>query len=292
MIIYGVHPIAELLDRVTAGRLELPRAAMLLVARDNAHVRRVRRQAAALEIPVRAVTAADLERRCGSSAHRGVALVGASASTLQAPAGRRLDRNAADSGARTSAGRGRSGKPASLRRRLAELAQQPMALIVVVDGVTDPANLGSITRSAEQFGADLLVAPRRRTAHFDDTVMRVSAGAAAHVATVAVANVASALEESKRSGFWIYGADLGGETLDEVRFPERVALVPGSEGAGLHDLVRRRCDHLVRIPTTGRLNSLNVGVAAGILMYEVRRQWREETRIPRPRSRHCLKEPR
>ena len=94
------------------------------------------------------------------------------------------------------------------------------------------------------------------------------------MATVSVSNVAAALAQLKGAGFWIYGADLAGEPLDEVRFPSRVALVLGSEGGGLHELVRRRCDHLVRIPTRGQLDSLNVAVAAAVLMYEVVRQRR------------------
>ena len=89
-----------------------------------------------------------------------------------------------------------------------------------------------------------------------------------------MANAAAALAQLKACGCWIYGADLKGEPLDQVRFPARVALVVGTEGGGLHTLVRSRCDHLVRIPTAGQVDSLNVGVAAGILMYEVRRQQR------------------
>ena len=276
MIVYGVHPIAELFGRAAAGNREWPRAAKLLVARDNAAVRRLRRQAADLGIPVQAVTAACLAQRCGSDAHRGVALVSASASA-PAPTAERArgsGRPPAKGGRRSPGQRRRVAAPSPLRGLLADLAQRPAALIVVADGITDPANLGSITRSAEQFGADLLVVPRRRAARFGDTVMRVSAGAAAHVATEAVANVAAALQQLGRAGFWIYGADLAGEPLDQVRFARRVALVLGSEGSGLHELVRRRCDHLVRISTTGQLDSLNVAVAAAILMYEVRRQWR------------------
>ena len=267
MAVYGVHPIAELLGRGAAGRGQWPRAAELLVARDNAAVRRLSRQAEVLGIPVRHVSAAELARRCGSDAHRGVALVGAPGPG-RTPAG----------GARgVPPGAGRAAAPGSLRAALTGLAPRPAALVAVADGITDPANLGSITRSAEQFGADLLVVPRRRSARFDDTVMRVSAGAAAHVAAVSVSNVADALKRLRGAGFWIYGADLAGEPLDEVRFPPRVALVLGSEGGGLHDLARRRCDHLVRIPTKGKLDSLNVAVAAAILMYEVARQRRSRS---------------
>ena len=277
MIIYGVHPIAELLGRAAAGNREWPRAAQLLVARDNAAVRRLRRQAAALGIPVQAVTAAELAQRCASDAHRGVALVGAPAPGPPAERARPAGRQTGSARRRAAGQRRRAAGPSPLRGLLADLAQRPAALIVVADGITDPANLGSITRSAEQFGADLLVVPGRRAARFGDTVMRVSAGAAAHVTTVSVPNVAAALEQLKRAGFWIHGADLAGEPLDQVRFAPRVALVLGSEGSGLHELVRRRCDHLLRIPTTGKLDSLNVAVAAAILMYEIRRQWRWQT---------------
>ena len=271
MIVYGVHPIAELFGRAAADERAQPRAATLLVARDNAAVRRLSRQAALLGIPVRTVTAAELARRCGSDAHRGVALVSAAAPapSAQRASGGPPPAKGARRGRQT---RRRGSEPSPLREAIAGMAPRPEALVVVADGVTDPVNLGSITRSAEQFGADLLIVPRRRAARFDDTVMRVSAGAAAHVATVAVSNVAAALEQLKRAGFWTYGADLAGEPLDRVRFPNRVALILGTEGGGLHELVRRRSDHLVRIPTSGQLDSLNVAVAAAILMYEIRRQ--------------------
>ena len=150
-------------------------------------------------------------------------------------------------------------------------------LVVVADGVTDPVNLGVIARCADQFAADLLVIPRRRAAPITAAVMQASAGAAAHVPTVAVPNITRVLEQLKTLNVWSYGADLAGEPLDRVRFPARVALVLGAEGGGLHDLVARRCDQLVRIPTAGAVDSLNVGVAGGILMYEVRRQQRSQT---------------
>lgn len=292
MLLYGVHPVAELLRRLTTEEHAAQPELTLLLARDNAALRRLRGQAQALGIPVRSVAVAELSARCGSPAHRGVALI-------SAPAGapRATDRVAAGGAPRVpgdgpsrrvgpgrGAGRGvASARPvaagagagrAGLREHLAALAQRPAVLAVVADGVTDPANLGSITRSADQFGADLVLIPRRRAARVTDTVMRMSAGAAAHVATVTVANVAAALAQLKALGCWIYGADLKGEPLDQVRFPTRVALVVGAEGGGLHALVRSRCDHLVRIPTAGQVDSLNVGVAAGILMYEVRRQRR------------------
>ena len=294
MVLYGVHPVAELLHRLTTGKRSAQPELILLLARDNAALRRLREQAQALGIPVRAVTVAELSAHCGSQAHRGVALITAPAGARRAAdrvaAGARPRDRSRGSSRGDKVGRGGNAGPAAasgrpgaegagsgrdaLRDHLPALAQRPAALVVVADGVTDPANLGSITRSADQFAADLVLIPRRRAARVTDTVMRMSAGAAAHVTTVAVANVAAALEQLKAAGCWIYGADLKGEPLDQVRFPARVALVVGAEGGGLHPLVRSRCDHLVRIPTAGRVDSLNVGVAAGILMYEVRRQQR------------------
>jgi 23S rRNA (guanosine2251-2'-O)-methyltransferase len=103
-------------------------------------------------------------------------------------------------------------------------------------------------------------------------VLRASSGASQYVRVQSVPNLAGAMEALKEAGFWIYGADLAGERADSVRFAGRVALVLGSEGGGLRRLVRERCDALVRIPAAGHVDSFNVSVAAGILMYEVRRQ--------------------
>ena len=265
MVLYGVHPVAELLRRLAAEGGAAPRLELLL-ARDNAALRQLRRQAQALAIPVRAVSPAELSARCGSRAHRGAALV--SAGRLP-PEGPRSEPPPARRPARAG------GAPAGgLRAQLVELRRRPTALVVVADGVSDPVNLGAITRCADQFAADLLLIPRRRAARVNDTVMRVSAGAAAHLTTVTVVNIAAALQQLKAIGCWIYGADLRGEAVDQVRFPARVALVVGAEGSGLHGLVRSRCDHLVRIPTAGQVDSLNVGVAAGIALYEISRQRR------------------
>lgn len=257
MVLYGVHPVAELLRRLAAEGGAAPRLALLL-ARDNAALRQLRRQAEALAIPVRAVSPAELSARCGSRAHRGAALV--SAGRTPPPA-----RPPARAGGAPAGG---------FRAQLVELGRRPTALVVVADGVSDPVNLGAITRCADQFAADLLLIPRRRAARVNDTVMRVSAGAAAHLTTVTVANVAAALQQLKAIGCWVYGADLRGEAVDQVKFPARVALVVGAEGGGLHGLVRSRCDHLIRIPTAGQVDSLNVGVAAGIALYEISRQRR------------------
>lgn len=146
------------------------------------------------------------------------------------------------------------------------------SLVVVLDGITDPHNVGAILRSADQFEVDLVVTRERRAAGDTSTLTRTSAGAAAHVPRVTVTNIAGALDTLKQANFWVYGAAAEGPAVFSLDLSGRVALVLGSEGEGLSRLVRERCDGLVSIPTGGRVDSLNVSVAAGILMYEVRRR--------------------
>ena len=149
-------------------------------------------------------------------------------------------------------------------------AQQ--AIVLVLDHITDPQNLGAILRSADQFGVDFVVLPQRRSAGVTDAVLRASAGAAAAVRMVDVTNLARALQQLKSADFWIYGADMQGNPVDAERLEGRVALVLGSEGAGLSRLVREQCDVVVQIPTGGTIDSLNVSVSAGVFLYEITRQ--------------------
>lgn len=145
-------------------------------------------------------------------------------------------------------------------------------LVVLLDGVTDPQNYGAVLRSADQFSADLVVIPARRSASDTPAVSAASAGAVAWVPHAVVPNLTRALEMLKAKDFWIYGADMNGTPAPEAKLTGRVALVLGSEGKGLSRLVKENCDVVVSIPTTGKLDSLNVSVSAGILMYEIRRQ--------------------
>lgn len=145
-------------------------------------------------------------------------------------------------------------------------------LVVLLDGVTDPQNYGAILRSADQFAADLVLIPARRSASDTPAVYGASAGAAAWVPHAVVTNLTRALGQLKEKGFWIYGADMDGTPAPQAKLTGRVALVLGSEGKGLSRLVRETCDVIVSIPTRGRLDSLNVSVSAGVLMYETRRQ--------------------
>ena len=146
------------------------------------------------------------------------------------------------------------------------------ALVVVLDRVTDPHNLGAILRSADLFSVDLVVIPSRRSAHVGATVVKTSAGASNYVHLAAAPNLSRVLRDLKNAGFWIYGTAMEGEPIYQLDLSGRVALVLGSEGRGLSRLVGETCDRLVTIPTRGHIDSLNVSVAAGICMYEIRRQ--------------------
>lgn len=146
-------------------------------------------------------------------------------------------------------------------------------LLVVLDGVEDPHNLGAIIRTADGAGADAVLIPERRAAGLTDTVAKAAAGALEHVPLVRIGNVAQTLEKLKKQGFWIYGLDERGESLHyEVDYATPTVLVFGGEGHGVHQLVRKHCDVLVRIPMAGSVESLNVSVAAGVVLYEWRRR--------------------
>ena len=146
------------------------------------------------------------------------------------------------------------------------------ALVLVLDGITDPHNYGAIIRSADQFSVDLVIVPERRAAHESAVTAKVSAGANNYVPIAVVTNVNRVLKLFKANDFWIYGAEIGGTSVTNADLKGRTVLVLGSEGKGLSRLVSEHCDVLVKIPVTGHIDSLNVSVAAGILMYEVRRQ--------------------
>lgn len=146
------------------------------------------------------------------------------------------------------------------------------ALVIILDQITDPHNLGAILRSADLFGVDLVILPARRSALVNPTVVKTSAGASNYVSITTSPNITRAVQELKKAGFWIYGADAGGTPAHLYDLTGRVALVMGSEGRGLSRLVRESCDAIISIPIHGNIDSLNVSVAAGICMYEVRRQ--------------------
>jgi 23S rRNA (guanosine2251-2'-O)-methyltransferase len=146
-------------------------------------------------------------------------------------------------------------------------------LLVLLDGVEDPQNLGAIIRTALAAGAAGVIIPERRAAGLGDAAARASAGAVAHLPVARVTNLPRAMEELKSAGYWLVGLDERAERrYTDVDLSGSIALVLGGEGKGLHQLVRERCDFLVSIPSGGPVPSLNVSVAAGIVLFEVVRQ--------------------
>jgi 23S rRNA (guanosine2251-2'-O)-methyltransferase len=146
------------------------------------------------------------------------------------------------------------------------------SLVLVLDHLSDPHNFGAVIRSADQFGADLVVIPSRRSVKETETVARSSAGASAWVPVAVVPNLSRALESLKASGYWAYAADMGGKTAYSLDLKGKVALVMGGEGLGVGKLLSGLCDERIGLPCLGKVDSLNVSVAAGVLMYEYRRQ--------------------
>ena len=154
---------------------------------------------------------------------------------------------------------------------------------LALDGVEDPHNLGALLRSADGAGVDGVLLPERRSAPITGVVAKTSAGASEHVPIARVTNITRSLEQLKKSNVWVIGLDERG-TPDYTDFDFRTTdcvLVLGREGAGLHDLVKKTCDHLLRIPMLGQVSSLNVSVAGAVVMYEALRQ-RREPALPTP----------
>ena len=147
--------------------------------------------------------------------------------------------------------------------------------VVILDRVTDPHNVGAILRSADQFGASLVVMPEHNSSNdipSNDVIARSSAGASAWVPYAIVNNLVRCVEKLKDAGFWIYGADAGGETCGKIEFAKKTVIIMGSEGTGIAQLLEQQCDTIVSIPTCGKIDSLNVSVAAGVLLYELYRR--------------------
>ena len=187
-------------------------------------------------IPVRFEPRNALERIAGTTAHQGVVALGAAT-------------------------------------RYAGLDDVAGELLVVLDGVEDPHNLGAIIRTAHAAGAAAVVIPERRAAGLTDVVAKAAAGALEHLPVVRVVNINRTLEDLKQKGYWIYGLDeRGPEDYTRVDYASPAALVFGGEGKGLHEQVRKHCDLLLRIPMAGAISSLNVSVAAGVVLFEWRRR--------------------
>lgn len=236
----GVHAVRE--------ALESGRALERIVIAKGRHGDRMEdivRRARERGVPVRFEERSQLDRLAGTPQHQGIVALAAAK------------------------------QASSLEEILARAAERKdrAGLLVLVDGVEDPHNLGAIIRSALAAGADGVVMPERRAAGLGDTVARASAGALEHLPVARVVNMARAMEELKEAGYWLVGLDeRAPKHFTEIDLTGAVGLVLGGEGGGLHELVRKRCDFLAAIPTTGPVRSLNVSVAAGIVLFEAVRQ--------------------
>lgn len=155
-------------------------------------------------------------------------------------------------------------------------------LLLALDGIEDPQNLGALLRTADASGVDGVILTERRAAPLSPVAVKASAGAAEHVRIARVVNLVRALDQLKENNFWCVGLDERGTTgYDAYDFTSNTVIVLGREGDGLHDLVRRTCDHLLRIPMAGAVSSLNVSAAGAVVMFEAARQRRNQNQ-PRP----------
>jgi 23S rRNA (guanosine2251-2'-O)-methyltransferase len=238
----GIHAVREALEAGHAlDRIVIARG------RQDARVEEIVQLARERNIPLRFEDRTQIDRLAGSKDHQGVVAVAAAraAATLE-------DILAA---ANAGAGDGQKG------------------LIVLLDGVEDPHNLGAIIRTSLACGAHGVVIPERRSAGLTDTVARASAGALAHLRVAKVTNLAQTMEELKEAGYWLIGLDEDADkSYTEADYTSPVGIILGGEGKGLHDLTRKRCDFVVSLPTTGPVKSLNVSVAAGVVLFEALRQ--------------------
>ncbi|HVO66087.1 MAG TPA: 23S rRNA (guanosine(2251)-2'-O)-methyltransferase RlmB [Syntrophales bacterium] len=147
-------------------------------------------------------------------------------------------------------------------------------LILILDGITDPQNLGSLIRAAHYFGANGVIIPEHRAAAVTATVAKASAGAIHYIPIAMVVNLSNTIEYLKERGFWIYGTDpASGRNVGSIDYNSHIGLVMGGEGKGMRPLIKKKCDLMLSIPALGKIESLNVSVAAGIILYEILRAW-------------------
>lgn len=151
---------------------------------------------------------------------------------------------------------------------ISNLEEDKTYTVLVADKITDVNNLGAMLRSADQFSVDLVLIPSRRNAQLDANTIRISSGAALYLNIASITNINKELELLKENGFWIYAADMNGENLNKTNFAKRSVIIMGSEGKGLSPLVKENSDFIISIPTTGHIDSLNVSVATGIILYQ------------------------
>ena len=250
-VLYGLHPVEEALR---AGKRRFDHV-LLARERQDARLERIAEQCRQAGIRVRREAREQLTLAAKTDAHQGVVAMVRAQEFLSIEDLFKADAARAEAGAR---------------------------LILALDGVEDPQNLGALLRVADGAGVDGVVLTERRSAPLSPVAVKASAGAAEHLRMARVVNLVRALEELKRQGLWVVGLDERGATdYDRFDLTGDCVLVLGREGAGLHDLVRRTCDHLLRIPMAGGVSSLNVSAAGAVVLYEAARQ-RRAAALPAP----------
>ena len=238
--IYGINSVTETLK----ARGRTVEWVGMAKERHDLRLQRLIEDCRRLSVPVRFLQRTELDRMAGNAAHQGVVAV-------------------------TSA------KQYSDLADVIAAKRGDYSLIVVLDGVEDPHNLGAILRTSDAAGANGIVIPERRAAAVTGTVTKASAGASEHLPIAKVTNISRSIEEFKENSIWTVGLDeRATQTYDALDYKMDCALVLGGEGKGLHDLVKRKCDFLVSIPMLGNVPSLNVSVAAAVVLYEIVRQRR------------------
>lgn len=156
------------------------------------------------------------------------------------------------------------------RAFLEKVARDKKSIVLILDGVQDPRNFGALIRSAEIFGVTGIIIPERNSVKINETVIKTSTGAIEHVDIIKVTNISDAIAQLKKLDYWVYGAEgEGSKNYYDEKFPDKTALVMGSEGEGIRKKVKENCDILVKIPMYGKINSLNVSVAGGIILSEI-----------------------
>ena len=243
--ITGIHAIEEALKNASHG------STLYLLRGDKRNSALEFKAMSNGKTAVKKVSELELNKIAGTSDHRGAVL---------------------DLGAKAAQSQGGRIREMSVQDFCRSLKEGEGALVIALDEITDPHNLGAILRSADQFSAALIIVPERRSASANETVIRISSGAAQYVTMSTVPNLARELDVLKEHGFWIYGADMNGDSSYETRFSKRTAIVMGSEGSGVSKILAEKSDGIISIPAQGHVDSFNVSVAAGILMYEVIRQ--------------------
>ena len=232
MIIFGMNPVLE------AIRSHPQRIHYIAVAK-GAHTNRVFDAAKKAGLPVRVLSADQIDRLAGRGVHNGVVADVSEASYADFEE---------------------------------IIAREDTKFVLILDGVTDPQNFGAILRVAEGFGVNVVVIPQHESVGLTPAAVKASAGASEWVQVAQVTNLARTIEELKKSNYWVYAAAANGERPTAIDFRGKVALVLGSEGKGIRRNVLEHCDRTVTIPMSGRVDSLNVATAAAVLCYEVRRQ--------------------